>query len=96
MGAGGVGQTGFSTGGHASGSGAEATGGEGGALAHAASSNAIVPVVIRDNGRARNADEEKSLGWVFLEIGVALVIAGLIVWWTLPRKPRDRKEDDER
>jgi hypothetical protein len=36
------------------------------------------------------------LGWVFLEIGIALVIAVLIVWWTLPRKPRERKEDDDR
>ena len=26
------------------------------------------------------------MGWVFLEIGVALAIAVLIVWWTLPRK----------
>jgi hypothetical protein len=28
------------------------------------------------------------LGWVFLEIALALVIAVAIVWWTLPRKPR--------
>lgn len=31
--------------------------------------------------------------WVFLEILVALAIAVLIVWWTIPRKPRGR--DDE-
>ena len=28
------------------------------------------------------------MGWVFLEVAVALVIAIGIVWWTLPRKPR--------
>jgi hypothetical protein len=95
--AGGDGHTGFSTGGHTRGSGAAATGAGCGALAHAASSNtAIVQVAMPDNGTARNANGEKSLGWVFLEIGVALVVAVLIVWWTLPRKPRDRKEDDER
>jgi len=31
------------------------------------------------------------LGWVFLEIIVALAIAVGIVWWTFPRKP---KSDD--
>ena len=35
------------------------------------------------------------MGWVFLEIAVALAIAVAIVWWTLPRKPRDVKKDDE-
>jgi hypothetical protein len=29
------------------------------------------------------------MGWVFLEIFVALAVAVAIVWWTLPRKPRD-------
>jgi hypothetical protein len=29
------------------------------------------------------------MGWVFLEIAVALAVAVAIVWWTLPRKPRD-------
>ena len=81
-----------------SGSGAVATagalGGSGGVVAHDASMSAA-PAAIHDNGRARNANEEESLGWVFLEIGVALVIAVLIVWWTLPRKPRDRKEDEK-
>ncbi len=31
------------------------------------------------------------VGWVFLEILVALGIAIAIVWWTVPRK---RKSDD--
>ncbi|MEO7743365.1 MAG: hypothetical protein ABIR98_10535 [Usitatibacter sp.] len=31
--------------------------------------------------------------WVFLEILVALAIAVAIVWWTIPRKPREREED---
>jgi hypothetical protein len=69
--------------------------GSGGVLAQAASISAAA-AAIHDNGRAGNAREERGLGWVFLEIGVALVIAVLIVWWTLPRKPRDRKGDDER
>lgn len=64
-----------------------------GVLAHAPSTSAAM----HDNERDRNADdEEDGLGWVFLEIGVALVVAVLIVWWTLPRKPRDGKADDER
>jgi len=28
------------------------------------------------------------MGWVFLEIVIALAIAVAIVWWTFPRKPR--------
>ena len=96
-----MGHAGFSTGGHTSGSGAAATGGAfggagGGALAHAESSNAAAtPVPIADNGKARKL-EENEVGWVFLEVALALAIAVLIVWWTLPRKPRDRREDDER
>ena len=98
-GAAGGGHTGFSTGGHTSGSGAEATcgaGGEGGGtLAQAASSsNAATPVPIADNGKARKL-EENEVAWVFLEIALALAVAVLIVWWTLPRKRRDRREDDE-
>jgi hypothetical protein len=27
------------------------------------------------------------MGWVFLEVVVALLIAVGIVWWTIPRKP---------
>jgi hypothetical protein len=92
------GHTGFSTGGHTSGSGAATcgAGAGGGALAHAASRNAAArPLPIADNGSARKL-EENEVGWVFLEIALALAIAVLIVWWTLPRKPRDRREDDER
>ena len=94
----GSGHTGFSTGGQASGSTAATGGvfgGSGGVLAQAASANPAA-AAIHDNGGAGNARGDKGLGWVFLEIGVALVIAVLIVWWTLPRKPRDRKADDER
>jgi hypothetical protein len=32
---------------------------------------------------------ESRMGWVFLEVAAALAIAVGIVWWTLPRKPRD-------
>ena len=35
------------------------------------------------------------MGWVFLEIAVALAIAVAIVWWTLPRKPRDANEEKD-
>ena len=28
------------------------------------------------------------MGWVFLEVLAALAIAVGIVWWTLPRKPK--------
>lgn len=30
------------------------------------------------------------MGWVFLEIAAALAIAIGIVWWTWPKKPKDR------
>jgi hypothetical protein len=33
------------------------------------------------------------MGWVFLEIAVALAVAVAIVWWTLPRKRREDKDD---
>jgi hypothetical protein len=34
--------------------------------------------------------------WViFLEMGAVLLIAGLIVWWTWPKK-RDKADDAER
>ena len=33
------------------------------------------------------------MGWVFLEIVVALALAIGIVWWTLPRKPKPGKEE---
>ncbi|HET7729375.1 MAG TPA: hypothetical protein VFK48_05020 [Usitatibacter sp.] len=41
------------------------------------------------------------MGWVFLEIAVALAIAVAIVWWTFPKRPKpgdpQRKADgDER
>ncbi len=28
------------------------------------------------------------MGWVFLEVLLALALAVGIVWWTLPRKPK--------
>lgn len=31
---------------------------------------------------------EPTVGWIFLEIVLALAIAAGIVWWTLPRKPK--------
>jgi hypothetical protein len=68
-----------------------------GAVAHPATSMAAhAHAAIADNEEARNGNEEARLGWVFLEIALALAIAVLIVWWTLPRKPRGRPGDDER
>jgi len=32
---------------------------------------------------------EAGLGWVFLEVVLALGIAVAIVWWTFPKKPKD-------
>jgi hypothetical protein len=36
------------------------------------------------------------MGWVFLEIAAALAIAIGIVWWTMPRKPKARPEEENR
>lgn len=37
--------------------------------------------------------ERRRMIWVFLEIGLAIVLAVLIVWWTLrPARDRERKE----
>lgn len=41
------------------------------------------------------------LGWVFLEIVIALGVAVAIVWWTFPRRPKSDdsargREDDGR
>jgi hypothetical protein len=27
--------------------------------------------------------------WILLEAGIALGLAAFIVWWTMPRKPKD-------
>src|SRR6185436_2920442 len=72
----GGGHTAFSTGGQTSGSGATATGG--GSVVHPAarSSNpAAHERAIEDNAHAPVGARERRLGWVFLEIAVALVIA---------------------
>jgi hypothetical protein len=34
--------------------------------------------------------------WLLLEAGVALAILLLIVWWTWPRPPRDKRDGDSR
>jgi uncharacterized membrane protein YccC len=40
-------------------------------------------------------DDNGRMGWVFLEILVALAIAVAIVWWTIPKKTRrDDREGD--
>ena len=39
------------------------------------------------------------MGWVFLEIALALGVAVAIVWWTLPKKDRTRAggaQDEEK
>ncbi len=35
------------------------------------------------------------MGWVFLEVAVALLIAVGIVWWTMPRRPKPGPKPDE-
>jgi hypothetical protein len=32
------------------------------------------------------------MGWVFLEVVVALALAIGIVWWTMPRKPKAKDD----
>ena len=74
---------------------ASGCGAAGGGVAQPASrANARLAAPIEDN-RAGRIKEEERLGWVFLEIGIALAIAVAIVWWTLPRKPKSPKEKDE-
>ena len=51
---------------------------------------------IEDNALAPFGARERQVGWVFLEIAVALVIAVAIVWWTMPRKTQKREDKDER
>jgi hypothetical protein len=36
------------------------------------------------------------MGWVFLEIMLALAVAIAIVWWTIPKKPKRDDADGER
>ena len=42
---------------------------------------------------AGSTQAEKRVGWVFLEIVLALAIAVAIVWWTFPKKPKRRDEE---
>jgi len=35
------------------------------------------------------------MGWVFLEIAVALAVAVAIVWWTIPKKPKSDADKRE-
>ena len=36
------------------------------------------------------------MGWLFLEIALALAIAVGIVWWTLPRRPKAKPDEAAR
>ena len=89
MAAGGVGHSDFSTGGHTSSG--ETTisrgGGDEAQPASAISAAAQPAPAIEDNAR---------MGWVFLEILVALAIAVGIVWWTLPKKAQSDDQKEER
>jgi hypothetical protein len=40
----------------------------------------------------RHAAARDALGWVLLEVLVALGIAVAIVWWTFPKKPKPDEE----
>ena len=64
-------------------------------MAHPASSAANASAMIEDNDGDGIWIGEDTLGWVFLEIALALVIAVAIVWWTLPRKPRRGETDKD-
>jgi hypothetical protein len=34
------------------------------------------------------------MAWVFFEIALALAIVVVIVWWTMPKKPKDDRRDE--
>lgn len=88
----GSGHTGFSAGGQRSGSGARTISRGGGGDAQPASASRIATrpaVAVDDNGRTGFAIRRRAVAWVFLEIVAALAIAVGIVWWTLPKKPKD-------
>ncbi|HUL97205.1 MAG TPA: hypothetical protein VLT89_14410 [Usitatibacter sp.] len=55
------------------------------AAAHAQRTGPAMP----DNGNLRDIVERRVF-WVFLEVVAALAIAVAIVWWTFPKKPKDR------
>jgi hypothetical protein len=102
-GAGGAGHAGWGAGGQASGGTVAATTGFGaatlavcsGGLAHAASNRQIVPAHRpRDNEGLQRPCEENAVGWVLLEVGAAIAIAALIVWWTFPKAPRNPPAED--
>jgi hypothetical protein len=37
----------------------------------------------------RKSAQRKDLGWVLLEVFAALAAAVAIVWWTIPKRPKD-------
>jgi hypothetical protein len=39
-------------------------------------------------------EDNAPMGWVFLEILLALAIAVAIVWWTFPKKPKSDGKDE--
>ena len=66
-----------------------------GALAHDASIPARSGAAALDHNGRTHDWKEKAVGWVFLEIVIALAIAVAIVWWTFPRKPRGEAPQEE-
>jgi hypothetical protein len=87
------------TGGHTSSGGAAAAGDGGGGVAHPAATSAMHAAHdrgIEDNAHAPFGARERWVGWVFLEIAIALAIAVAIVWWTMPRKTRKPEDEDGR
>ena len=66
------------------------------AWSNAQSAAARSGTLLDDNGNDRILREEKAVGWVFLEVGVVLVIAVAIVWWTFPGKPRGGRADEDK
>jgi len=39
--------------------------------------------------------EEGAVGWILLEVAVAIAIAAGIVWWTFPKAPRSPAAQDK-
>jgi hypothetical protein len=62
--------------------------------ASASNASAAQRRAIEDNGIEAFTGRNANLGWVLLEVFAALAAAVAIVWWTIPKKPRDDRDRD--
>jgi hypothetical protein len=68
------------------------TGGGAGQTGHGEGGGCSVPQAARHRITQRTGADERTMWVVYLEMGMALALAILIVWWTWPakRKPGDK------